>query len=107
MGGKSFARKPGRFSRFNKNSQLAKLGSMMMLRSENWRRKEACPIHVSANSPGCRWGKRGTLKEPPWGVIKAFQTISRKKVLGLKWLLGVSSLNDLGNRRLGPRTSTG
>lgn len=96
MGGKSRARSPGRLSRFNKNSQFAKFGSIMTFRLENWSRNEAWPIQVSASSPALRCGKRGTLKEPPRGVRKAFHTISRKKERGLKWLLGVRSLNDRG-----------
>src|SRR5258708_3479552 len=85
--------------RFSSNSQLAKLGSISTFKSVNCTRNEAWPIQVIATSPYFSFGNSGCLCWPTRGVKKAFQTISRKKVRGLKALEGVKSLKDLGSLR--------
>src|SRR2546422_642577 len=63
----------------------------------NWTRNEACPIQVTATWPKASFGKAGCRCCPVRRVSKAFQTISRKKVRGLKCLAGVKSLKERGS----------
>src|SRR5262245_4832168 len=90
-------RKPDRLMRFSRNNQFAKFGSINTFKSVNWTRNEAWPIHVTATSPCLSFGKVAGRACPVRRVSSAFQTISRKNVLGLKCLAGVRSLNDRGN----------
>ncbi len=93
---------PERLTRFSRNSQLAKFGSMSTLRSVNWTRNEAWPIQVMATWPRLSFGKFGLRGWPTRAGSggRFVQTISRKNVRGLKWFDGVNSLNDRGNRGL-------
>ena len=45
--------------RFNKNSQLAKFGSIRTFRSVNWIKNDAWPIQVIATWPRISFGKTG------------------------------------------------
>src|SRR5277367_1681293 len=96
-GGRCSMRIPERLMRLRRKSQLAKFGSIKTLRSMNCTRKEAWPIHVSATCPWFNLGKTGILCAPVRGVRSAFQTISRKKVLGLNEREGVRSLKERGS----------
>src|SRR5207253_2337364 len=86
-----------------------KLGSMSTFKSVNCTRNEACPIQVTATWPLLSLGKLGRRCSPVRGVSKAFQTISRKKMRGLKCLAGVKSLKRRGSgwRAVAGRYGTG
>ena len=107
MGGRSSIRRPGRRSRFNRNSQFAKFGSTRTFTPLNCARNDACPIHVNASSSSFNGGNSGVFVEPVRFVSQAFHTISWKNVRGLKWFDGVSSLNERGIRRRRPGVGLG
>jgi len=96
MGGKCSILRPDRLMRLSRNNQLAKFGSMSTFRSVNWSRNDAWPIQVTATWPKFNLGKVGCFCWPVRRVSRAFQTISWKKVRGLKCFAGVKSLKERG-----------
>src|SRR5260370_26082405 len=101
MGGKCSILRPDRLMRLSRNNQLAKFGSMSTFRSVNWSRNDAWPIQVTATWPKFNLGKVGCFCWPVRRVRRAFQTISWKKVRGLKLFAGGESLKGRGRGRRG------
>jgi hypothetical protein len=103
-GGQVFEAQARTFEALEEKKPVGKVGIDEHIEVVNWTRNEAWPIQVMATWPKASLGKAGLFCWPVRRVSRAFQTISRKKVRGLKCLAGVRSLNERGS---GWRTGTG